>query len=144
MEHRWGKRRTLDVGVTLHVRSKIPRFGRLLNASASGAYVATSVTLPIMTRVHITLGWDRFQHGGRHRIAAHVVRSDGRGIGIEWQEFAPRSVLALIDALDAASAQPAADGIRKIAEAHREGAYLQLPLAGRPSSAIESATARHS
>jgi hypothetical protein len=100
MEHRWGLRRTLDVGVKLYVRPRLPGFGRLRNASSSGAYVATSIKLPIMTRVHVALGWDNFQRGGRHRIAAYVVRSDAAGIGIEWQEFGPPPVLALIDALE--------------------------------------------
>lgn len=100
MEHRWGTRRTLDVGVKLYVQSSLPVFGRIRNASSSGAYIATSATLPVMTRMHIALGWDGSQRGGRHRIAAHVVRADKRGIGIEWQEFAPLSVLALIDALE--------------------------------------------
>jgi hypothetical protein len=101
MEHRWGIRQTLDVAVKLYVRSSLPRLGRLLNASSSGAYVATSAALPIMTRVHVALGWDRVQRGGRHRIAAYVVRVDARGIGIEWREFAPLPVLALIDGLGA-------------------------------------------
>ena len=97
MEHRWGTRRTLDVGVKLYVGSKPPKLGRLLNASSSGAYVATGSPLPAMTRVQLALGWDSFRRADRHRIAAHVVRSDARGIGIEWQEFAPLPIRALID-----------------------------------------------
>jgi hypothetical protein len=97
MEHRWGIRRTLDVGVKLYVRPSLPGFGRLLDASASGAYVATSMQLPIMTRVQIAIGWDSLQGGGRQRITAYVVRADGRGLGIEWRQFAPPPVLALID-----------------------------------------------
>jgi hypothetical protein len=99
MEHRWGMRRKLDAGVKLYVRPNAPSYGRLLNASASGAYVATRVTLPIMTRVHVALAWDSFQRGGRDRITAYVVRADAHGIGIEWQKFAPLPVLALIDSL---------------------------------------------
>ena len=97
MEHRWGIRRTLDVGVRLHVRASLPGFGRLLDASASGAYLVTGMKLPIMTRVQIALGWDGLQGGGRHPITAYVVRADARGFGIEWAEFAPASVIALID-----------------------------------------------
>lgn len=100
VEHRWGIRRKLDVGIKLHIRSSLPMFGRLLNASSSGAYVATSATLPIMTRLDVSLGWDRFRHGSPQRIAAHVVRTDARGIGIEWQQFAPPAVLALIDIVE--------------------------------------------
>lgn len=100
MEHRWGTRRTLSVGVKLYTRQSAPQFGRLLNASASGAYVATSDTPPIMSRVRIALGWDGLQRGGRHRIAAYVVRIDKRGIGIEWRDFAPPPVVALMQTLD--------------------------------------------
>lgn len=96
MEHRWGMRRTLDVGVKLYVRSRVPSFGRLLNASSSGAYVATRASLQVMTRVHIALGWDGHRHDARHRITAYVVRCDARGIGIEWQEFGPQPVLTLL------------------------------------------------
>lgn len=97
MEHRWGTRATLDVGVRLYAGSQRPIFGRLLNTSASGAYVATGTMLPIMTRVHVVLGWRRQQHDSHHRIAAYVVRVDERGVGIEWQEFAPLPLPELID-----------------------------------------------
>jgi len=99
MEHRWGIRRTLELGVRLYARHSPPKFGRLLDASASGAYVAMKAAPPIMNRVQVALGWDRFQRGGRCRIVAHVVRVDARGIGIEWKEFAPPPVLALIESL---------------------------------------------
>lgn len=100
MEHRWGMRRALSVGVKLYTRQSPPQFGRLLNASASGAYVAMSAAPPIMTRVRIALGWDSLQRGGRLRVAAHVVRVDARGIGIEWRYFAPPPVLALIQSME--------------------------------------------
>lgn len=116
MEHRWGVRRTLNIGVKLYIRQSLPKFGRLLNASASGAYVAMSATPAIMSRVHVALGWDRLQRGGRHRVAAYVVRVDARGIGIEWHDFAPSPVLALIESLEVPPAParrrtPASDGL---------------------------------
>jgi hypothetical protein len=105
MEHRWGTRKTLDVGVKLYIEGKLPAFGRILNASSSGAYIALGAALPIMTRVHVALGWDTSKRCHRCPITAYVVRTDVRGIGIEWQEFAPVSVRALIDALDALPSQ---------------------------------------
>lgn len=98
MEHRWGTRRTLDVGVKLHVRSGLPAFGRLLNASSSGAYVATRLKLPVMSRVQVALGWDSRQRGGRNRITAYVVRVDARGLGIEWQEFGSLTLTPAVSA----------------------------------------------
>lgn len=97
MEHRCGIRRTLGVGVKLYAQPGLPITGRLLNASSSGGYVATSAKLPIMTRVHVALGWDGLQRNSRYRIAAHVIRLDADGVGLEWQEFAPAPLLALID-----------------------------------------------
>lgn len=124
MEHRWGIRRTLDVGVKLYVGSKPPRLGRLSDASSSGAYVVTSAPLPIMTRIHLALGWDRFQRADRHRIAAYVTRSDARGIGIEWQEFAPPPVLALLEVPQMSLSEGSLDDIRAITEALDEVAYI--------------------
>lgn len=117
MEHRWGIRRTLDIGVKLYVGSRPPRSGRLLNASSSGSYVATNGPMPLMTRVYLALGWDSFGRADRQRIAAHVVRTDSRGIAIEWQEFAPALVLALIDAPETSPAQDSPGSIRTITEA---------------------------
>lgn len=137
MEHRWGIRRTLDVGVKLFVQQSEPRFGRILNASSSGAYVATSVPFPTMTRVHVALGWDGAQGAGRHRIAAYVVRADRHGIALEWQQFAPRAVLALIDNLEAALGR----------ERRQASARRKLPLvthhasrsaAGKRSAGLEA------
>ena len=96
MEHRWGIRRTLNVGVKLYVRGSLPRFGRLLDASVSGGYVAMSPPLPVMSRVRVALGWGQFHRGGRLPIAAYVVRADAHGIGIEWQVLAPLPMRALM------------------------------------------------
>lgn len=124
MEHRWGIRQPLEVDVKLYVPLSRPLTGRLLNVSASGGFVATSVTIPIMTRVHLTLGWDSSQSGGRHRIAAYVIRSDARGIGLEWQEFAPVPVLSLIDALEPSPSHDSRTGIRATNDAHQDVAYM--------------------
>lgn len=118
MEHRWGVRQMLEVGVKLYVQPDRPLSGRLLNASSSGGYVTTSVTVPIMTRVDVTIGCDNSQRGGLHRIAGYVVRADARGVGIEWQDFAPPPVLALIAALQ----------VRPSRESRRPRARVESPL----------------
>lgn len=124
MEHRWGTRQPLDVGIKLYVGSKPAKTGRLLNASSSGAYVATSIPLPIMTPIQLALGWDGFQHADRHRIAAYVVRSDARGVGIEWQDFAPLPVPAMIDAPKTSPSQDSLNGMRTITEMSEGVAYM--------------------
>ena len=97
MEHRWGTRQMLDVGVRLYCGSEHPIFGRMLNASSSGAFITTSTKLPVMTRVHVLLGWGSHQNDRHHRIAAYVVRADERGLAIEWQEFTALPVPDLMD-----------------------------------------------
>lgn len=109
MDHRWGVRQALEVGVKLYARPGSPISGQLLNASSSGGYVTTNAAVPVMTRVHVTIGSESSQRRGLHRIAGYVVRTDARGVGIEWQEFAPQPVLALIEAL---KARPSAEGRR--------------------------------
>lgn len=138
MEHRWGTRQPLDVGIRLYVGSKPAKAGRLLNASSSGAYVATNPPLPIMTRVQLALGWDGFQRAGRRRIAAYVVRSDARGVGIEWQDFAPLPVPAMIDTPATSPSQDSLNGVRTTAEASDDVAYTAWRSSSSTSGAARS------
>ena len=89
-----------------------------------------------MTRVRLALEWDRFQRADRHRIAAYVVRSDARGIGIEWQEFAALPMLALMDPPEVSLSQNSFDGILNITEARDEVAYIPW---SRPGSTFDDA-----
>lgn len=123
MEHRWGKRRATDVGVKLYAGPSL-NLGRLINASASGAYVATGAALPIMSRVYVALARDGLPGGNRQRIPGYVVRSDEHGIGIEWQEFAPAPVLALLESLQA---QQAHEPRRPAAGAEPRAVALRAP-----------------
>ena len=133
MEHRWGIRRSLNVGVKLYVRGSPPRFGRLLDASASGGYVATSPPLPIMTRVHVALGWGSARGDRRLRIAGYVVRVDAHGFAIEWQKFAPLPVFALMDApKPSRSCILLPSRISRITEAHKEGVHAAATRHARP------------
>lgn len=95
MEHRWGVRHSLDLSVRLDGRPQQLTFARLKNVSCSGAYVETRTPLPTLSRVWIELDWDR--RDDSRRIAAYIVRTDQRGVGLEWCDFAPRAILALIE-----------------------------------------------
>lgn len=127
MEHRWGTRQTLDVRVKLHLGSSLPVPGRMLNASSSGAYVAMSIPLRVMTRVHVALEPGRYQHSRRHRVAAYVVRTDAHGVGIEWQQFAPAPVLALMDALELLPSQASFAAARETLGTRGECQFIPLP-----------------
>ena len=95
MEHRWGVRHLLDVSVRLDCRPQLLTFARLRNASSSGAYVETRTALPMLGRVWIELDWEH--RDDSKRIAAYVVRTGQNGVGLEWCDFAPRAILALIE-----------------------------------------------
>ena len=65
--------------------------GQLSDASISGVFIATHLTLPPMARVNVEVQCGN----GRTRIVpAFVVRSDSRGIAAEWRELAPAAILA--------------------------------------------------
>lgn len=97
MEHRWGVRHSLELPVRLDARPHRLAFGRLLNASSSGAYIETDAAPPLFSRVCVELEWGVFRRSEFRRVAAYVVRHDGCGIGLEWQDFAPAAILELIE-----------------------------------------------
>ncbi len=130
MEHRWGTRHPLNVAVRLDARPHLLAFARLRNASASGAYLETAVALPLMTRVHVELEWQNLRRGEPHRIAACVIRTDREGVALEWCDFAPMPILALIESRQA----------RDRPESHqseRTSATRYLPIRGSRSTREE-------
>lgn len=130
MEHRCGTRHSLDIAVRLDSPPSLMTFGRLLNVSASGGYVAAPIVLPAMSPISVQLEWGRFRDESQ-RIAGFVVRCDGRGIGIEWREFAPATVLALLEDLDA----PQEPSKRCAAGGPAASAAAGRPSAAQPVSA---------
>ena len=122
VEHRWGTRHVLDVLIRLDARPHLLAFARLRNASSSGAYVEVAAAPPLMTRIHIELDWESLRRDEPHRIAAYVVRDDGAGIGLEWCEFAPRPILALMES------RPARARPQWTRSSGRGGTYSPAPL----------------
>jgi PilZ domain len=96
MEHRWGKRSALDIGVRLRPGSGAVDTGRLVNASLSGAFVRTGHCLPAFTRVVVELDSGGARQSAPQRIPAYVVRVVPDGFGLEWNEFAPHAIAALL------------------------------------------------
>ncbi|MGH8316716.1 MAG: PilZ domain-containing protein [Steroidobacteraceae bacterium] len=97
MEHRWGTRHSLDVSVRLDGRPQLLTFARLKNASASGAYVETRSGPAMLSRVWVEIDGHLHCRNDFNRVAAYVVRKDEQGVGLEWCDFAPRAILALIE-----------------------------------------------
>jgi hypothetical protein len=104
MEHRWGKRSALDIGVGLHLGSGAVDMGRIANASLSGAFVCTTRRLPAFTRVVVEFeGGGSSRQGAPRCVPAYIVRTAPDGQGLEWYEFAPPAVAALLGPIAARS-----------------------------------------
>jgi hypothetical protein len=86
MEHRWGRRESTDVTVQFLARSGTVGSGRVLNISSTGAYLQTTVSLPLNSLVYLEPTAPMPVVGDIRRIAASVVRQDARGVGLEWCE----------------------------------------------------------
>lgn len=98
MEHRHGRRSTLDVSGRLHLSSGRVIEGRLKNVSLSGALMHIDGLVPVLSRVVVEVDNDELRQAQLHLISGHVVReaTEGVGFGIEWTEFAPSAVAVLL------------------------------------------------
>lgn len=97
MEHRYGMRYPVDVGVyarSLH--GAVSSVGRLCEISISGGFVKT--TLPIRPLAYISL---EILVSGRPSLEGQVVRRTADGIAVEWNEYAPWLVQLLADSTPA-------------------------------------------
>jgi hypothetical protein len=93
---RFGKRTLLTLPVQLTVDGRTLGSGAISNASISGAFIETSVDLPLNTNllVAVTAPGD----GARivRALNACVVRTDPTGLGVEWRDMASLDVVALL------------------------------------------------
>jgi hypothetical protein len=96
MEHRWGNRHEISRPVRLGTRGVIAARGRICNISLSGAFVVSP--LPVSLFSYVQVQFTPMLNGKRTATAVEgqVVRKEGMGIGIEWCEFAPAAVRALV------------------------------------------------
>lgn len=77
---------------------------RVRNMSASGAYLQCAVPNASVARIQI----DFRENPRAARLAAHIVRRTADGIGIEWGEFAPASVMRILCRAEQDPKQPLA------------------------------------
>lgn len=96
MEHRWGNRREISRPVHIGTRGGLLARGRICNVSISGAFIVTP--LPAALFSYVQIQFTAMIEGERKSTAVEgqVVRKDATGFGIEWCEFAPESVRALV------------------------------------------------
>jgi hypothetical protein len=96
MEHRWGNRHEISRPVRLWTRGGIVARGRICNVSISGAFVVSP--LPVSLFSYVQVQFTAMLNGKRTATAVEgqVVRKDATGFGVEWCEFAPEAVRALM------------------------------------------------
>src|SRR5437762_77850 len=97
MEHRWGERRASNKSVYLRTRSGLAAKGAVRDVSISGALVITPMPVALYSYVCV---YFRGAYGTHYTNAAaegQVVRRLPDGFAIEWCEFAPQAVRALLD-----------------------------------------------
>jgi hypothetical protein len=105
MEHRWGQRFAAKQPVRL-VSGDVAAEALLINASLSGAYVVTKTLLQRDRRVYIQVPMRP-----QMRLCGFVVRTEGAGVALEWDEFASPSVLSLLLTTRAGDAQGRLHGL---------------------------------
>jgi hypothetical protein len=98
MEHRWGPRRDIDQAIHVWTPTGTAAAGQLRNVSSSGGYIETSLPVEPLMRVKVQLKLSGPVGHGSSRLKAegHVVRVGRDGFAVEWCEFAPPAIRALI------------------------------------------------
>jgi hypothetical protein len=79
MEHRWGVRVGLDAPVLLVHGAGNETFGRILNASISGALIETPLAVSVHTALRV-----QFRN---FELGACVTRIEHGRLGVEWRDM---------------------------------------------------------
>jgi hypothetical protein len=87
MEQHRGQRRSTDVTVHFFTRPATMGIGRVLNVSATGAFMETRLPLRLLSLLYLQPTDPLLADGTGGRIAATVVRCSATGVGLEWCEF---------------------------------------------------------
>jgi hypothetical protein len=90
MDHRCGVRIAVDAPVLLIYPAHAASSGWMTEVSMSGAFVRTDFAPPELVWIHIA--------GPFEETEACVVRHNTHGIAIEWDEYLPLPIRALVNA----------------------------------------------
>jgi hypothetical protein len=96
MEHRWGKRIPADMAVRILARPGMIGVGRILDLSASGAWIRARLNLSVLARVMIVFDSTPARKHEAPSIDAYVTRTSRDGFGVEWYELDPPSLGELL------------------------------------------------
>jgi hypothetical protein len=108
MEHRFGMRIPCHAPLRIDDGSGLTARGRMRNVSISGAFVETTLALPL----HALLTIEVVRKDGKTDIprTGRVVRRDADGVGIEWLETAESPICPLLGCSTLCAAASGADG----------------------------------
>ena len=85
MEHRWGRRISVDLPVRVILSTGSVIWGRVRNLSITGAFVESAHLLPAGTRVSVE-PMTGAGHWPARALPASVIWSRSSGAGLEWCE----------------------------------------------------------
>lgn len=98
MEHRWGHRISVDIGVRLSFASHLVAVGRLREVSISGAFLRTTAVLPLLSYIQL-LGLTSASPTACRPLDAYVARRGPSGFALEWPELAPAELEPFLAAM---------------------------------------------
>jgi hypothetical protein len=93
--HRWGQRVAVDIPVQVAACASPAIHGHLKNLSLSGALMETDHELPLHAYIAIRVKLPEMG-GSVTTVMARVTRQLKDAVGVEWCEFAPRTVKDLL------------------------------------------------
>jgi hypothetical protein len=96
MDNRLGERLSIHVDLRLvSTRPRTTSIGRIKNLSRSGALI-TDCDLPLFSLIQVIFESHQEPKPDEESVAAYVTRICDDGVGVEWCEFAPPAVAALL------------------------------------------------
>ena len=96
MEHRWGERVVCHIPVRVEDGAGLILDAHLVNVSVSGAFLEIRVARHLSSALFVKFDSLSACMRAGPRIMAYVVRRTMHGLGLEWADFAPSIVRALI------------------------------------------------
>jgi hypothetical protein len=96
MDHRWGRRVQVDFPVRVAAHRFAVRDGRLIDLSVSGALIEADLDSRVLSRIQVVILLPGYPRHEAPTVEAYVARKHRHSIGVEWCEFAPRTVRELL------------------------------------------------
>jgi hypothetical protein len=96
LEHRWGRRISVDVPVRLDLGQPVGH-GLMRTASISGAFIETAVELPVFSNLVVVLPASAAGPSGFRELVACVVRREVAGLAVEWRDMECTAIVELLE-----------------------------------------------